>query len=115
MLTAHLLTALATLLAAAAAQTYQVSYFTDGHCGNYNIGFNPWPNGCYNYGYHGTQSAALVAFPLGNGCESACTFFSEYDCTGNAVYMQQGFDNCAHTIGQYRSVVCTSNYACGNI
>jgi hypothetical protein len=84
---------------------FQINYFTDRECSNFNRDFNPTLDGCYNYAYTGTRSAALVNWNSSPGSKPHCTFYSDYDCTGAS--QDEVNNDCSNQLVQYMSVLCT--------
>jgi hypothetical protein len=90
---------------------WQVNYFTDTGCSNFNYAVHPTSDGsCYDFGYSGTLSAALVNWPnQNNGAQAACTFWSQYGCQGASQIEKN--NHCSNKLIQYRSMTCGTSPA----
>lgn len=95
-------TLLLTALCSTAMADISMHYYKDFKCSDFNVGFHPTENGCYNYGYSGTHSAGADTWSAGG--KLTCTYYSEYDCKGaSEVQHQRG---CSSALKQYKSVLC---------
>jgi hypothetical protein len=96
-----------TNIAARDQYKFQVNYYKDGGCTEYNIGFTPNTYGAYSYYDPGTNSANIADCFQSVETHCSCTFYTEDHQQGTAVVADWYGNNCASAWGKgFKSMYC---------